>query len=338
MNKLIAFLLVYAPIFVYAQSQWGTYQIKDELTGKSTQVTAFKSKLGFTKHPESKIQVKVECQLDGDYIDGIIYTLTTFNAPQLPKVKDGENIFFRSVLQSNEETPFGWLGTEYKNQLMSYTAFYTSEALALNSLLTKGQIVKDLKVNSFADIRKILPKKIEILFADGNKFIVDFSSKEYIELVSKCYADYKKSDKFLKRKQKEAKIDKEQILEDEQKKISMQQERESQNVVYKENRQILNNEIKAKLKDSMWNIALTIEVMTHYDDRVFENIKKHEKIITAELNLILERFSEKQFKDSTFSQNIEGLFKDELNTLLEEYEDFGGIEKVKIIKTKEFYQ
>ena len=50
--------------------------------------------------------------------------------------------------------------------------------------------------------------------------------------------------------------------------------RKSKCRIYKENRLILNNEIKAKLKDSMWNIALTIEVMTHYDDRVFENIKK----------------------------------------------------------------
>lgn len=264
MNKLIAFLLVFAPAFVYAQSQWGTYQIKDELTGKSTSVTAFKSKLGFTNYPESKIQVKVECQLDGDYVDGIIYTLTTFNAPQLPKVKDGENIFFRSVLQSDEEAKFAWLGTEYKNQLMSYTAFYTSDALALNSLLTKGQIEKDLKVNSFEDIKKVLPKKIEILFADGNKFIVDFTSKEYNDLVSKCYADYKKSDKFLKRKQKEAKLDKERILEEEQKKIRKQKDIEEsvQRKIQEEKR--FAQEQKEALE---WEIEQEIDAQIRKDQR-----------------------------------------------------------------------
>ena len=326
MNKLIAFVLVFAPVFGYAQNQWGTYQIKDELTGKSTSVTAFKSKLGFTNYPESKLEIRGACELDGafPYKAGVRYTLTTINAPLLPKIPRGLGyVTFRTVLQSADLVDTTWFGTEYKNQLLSFEDFEFGEKYWLNN---------------FNQIQKRLPKKLEVMFADGNKFIIDFDSKDFNQYVSACFDSYKKTERVIKKKKEEAQLDKERIVEEEQEKIRMQEERENQNVEYEENRLILNKEIKAKLKDSKWNISLTIEVMTHYDSRVFENIKKHEKNIVAELNLILERFSEKQFKDSKFSQNIEGLFKEEMNSLLEQYEDFGGIEKVKIIKTKEFYQ
>ncbi|NBQ07215.1 MAG: hypothetical protein EBU20_11250 [Betaproteobacteria bacterium] len=53
-------------------------------------------------------------------------------------------------------------------------------------------------------------------------------------------------------------------------------------------------------------MSVQIAVMTHYDDRVFENVKKHDFAIRSAVMDVMRA----------------------INTLLEKYEDFGGIEEV----------
>ena len=88
-------------------------------------------------------------------------------------------------------------------------------------------------------------------------------------------------------------------------------------------------------KDLMTNITgskkvmvVNIALMTHYDTRVFDNVKKHEFALRSAMLDIMRQSTEAEVNKPDFRKELAVKLKDVMNSMLEEYEDFGGIEEV----------
>ena len=68
--------------------------------------------------------------------------------------------------------------------------------------------------------------------------------------------------------------------------------------------------------------------MTHYDERVFENVKKHDFALRSTILDILRQVPESEVNKPEFRVELARKIRDAMNTKLEKYEDFGGIEEV----------
>ncbi len=88
-------------------------------------------------------------------------------------------------------------------------------------------------------------------------------------------------------------------------------------------------------KDLMTNITgskkvmvVNIALMTHYDTRVFDNVKKHEFALRSAMLDIMRQTTDEETKKPDFRKELAEKLKVVMNKRLEEYEDFGGIEEV----------
>ena len=75
-------------------------------------------------------------------------------------------------------------------------------------------------------------------------------------------------------------------------------------------------------------MSVQIAVMTHYDDRVFENVKKHDFAIRSAVMDVMRLTTDADLVKPEFRKELAGKIRDSINTLLEKYEDFGGIEEI----------
>jgi len=75
-------------------------------------------------------------------------------------------------------------------------------------------------------------------------------------------------------------------------------------------------------------MVVQLAVMTHYDSRVFDNIKKHEFALRSAMLDLMRQTTEAEANKPEFRKELAVKLKDVMNSLLEEYEDFGGIEEV----------
>ena len=75
-------------------------------------------------------------------------------------------------------------------------------------------------------------------------------------------------------------------------------------------------------------MSISLAVMTHYDDRVFDNVKKHDFALRSAVLDILRQVPESEVNKPEFRIELSRKIRDAMNTLLEKYEDFGGIEEV----------
>ncbi len=75
-------------------------------------------------------------------------------------------------------------------------------------------------------------------------------------------------------------------------------------------------------------MSVQIAVMTHYDERVFENVKKHDFAIRSAVMDVMRLTTDADLVKPEFRKELAGKIRDSINTLLEKYEDFGGIEEV----------
>jgi flagellar protein FliL len=75
-------------------------------------------------------------------------------------------------------------------------------------------------------------------------------------------------------------------------------------------------------------MSVQIAVMTHYDERVFENVKKHDFAIRSAVLDVMRQTTDADLVKPEFRKEIAVKIRDSINTLLEKYEDFGGIEEV----------
>ncbi|PUE35441.1 flagellar basal body-associated protein FliL [Limnohabitans sp. Hippo4] len=75
-------------------------------------------------------------------------------------------------------------------------------------------------------------------------------------------------------------------------------------------------------------MSVQIAVMTHYDDRVFENVKKHDFAIRSAVMDVMRLTTDADLVKPEFRKELAAKIRDAINTLLEKYEDFGGIEEI----------
>ena len=75
-------------------------------------------------------------------------------------------------------------------------------------------------------------------------------------------------------------------------------------------------------------MSVQIAVMTHYDDRVFENVKKHDFALRSAVMDVMRLTTDADLVKPDFRKELAVKIRDSMNTLLEKYEDFGGIEEI----------
>jgi len=75
-------------------------------------------------------------------------------------------------------------------------------------------------------------------------------------------------------------------------------------------------------------IQVNLSIMTHYDERVFKNVKKHESAIRSAALDVMRQSTESELGAPEFRKNLATKIRDEMNAVLVKYEDFGGIEEV----------
>ena len=68
--------------------------------------------------------------------------------------------------------------------------------------------------------------------------------------------------------------------------------------------------------------------MTHYDDRVVANMEKHEFAIWSEMLDVMRKIDETRISEPNFRSDLAEQLKIAVNSVLERYEDFGGVEEV----------
>ena len=84
----------------------------------------------------------------------------------------------------------------------------------------------------------------------------------------------------------------------------------------------------SNLMSSKKVMSIQISIMTRYDDRVFENVDKHEAALRSVILDVLRQTTEADLVKPEFRKDLAIKLRDAINSLLEKLEDFGGIEEV----------
>ena len=90
----------------------------------------------------------------------------------------------------------------------------------------------------------------------------------------------------------------------------------------------IDKEFMTNLTASKKVMVVQIAVMTHYDNRVFDNVKKHEFAIRSGILDVMRQTTEAEASRPDFRSELAAKIKVVMNDLLKKYEDFGGIEDV----------
>ncbi len=90
----------------------------------------------------------------------------------------------------------------------------------------------------------------------------------------------------------------------------------------------IEREFLVNISGSKKVMSVQIAVMTHYDDRVFENVKKHDFAIRSAVMDVMRLTTDADLVKPEFRKDLAVKIRDAINTFLEKYEDFGGIEEV----------
>lgn len=84
----------------------------------------------------------------------------------------------------------------------------------------------------------------------------------------------------------------------------------------------------SNLMSSKKVMSIQISIMTRYDDRVFENVDKHEAALRSAVLDVLRQTTDADLVKPEFRKDLAIKIRDAMNSLLEKLEDFGGIEEV----------
>mgnify|MGYP000264198588 FL=1 len=84
----------------------------------------------------------------------------------------------------------------------------------------------------------------------------------------------------------------------------------------------------ANIANSRKVMQVTVAIMTHYDERVVENVEKHDFPLRFAMLAAMRKVTEAEVADEDFQVNLAAKLKIEMNAVLESLEDFGGIEAV----------
>jgi flagellar FliL protein len=75
-------------------------------------------------------------------------------------------------------------------------------------------------------------------------------------------------------------------------------------------------------------MQVRLAIMTYYDERVFNNVKKHEFALRSAILDVMRQSTEADIVKPTFRTELSEKIRLTINALLEKYEDFGGVEEV----------
>ena len=90
----------------------------------------------------------------------------------------------------------------------------------------------------------------------------------------------------------------------------------------------LKKDFLSNLMNSKKVMSIQISIMTRYDDRVFENVDKHEAALRSVVLDVLRQTTDADLVKPEFRKELAVKIRDSMNSLLEKLEDFGGIEEV----------
>ncbi len=90
----------------------------------------------------------------------------------------------------------------------------------------------------------------------------------------------------------------------------------------------LEREFLVNLAGSRKVMSVQIALMTRYDERVVENVKKHEFALRSVVMDAMRMTTEADLNKPDFRKDLAIKIRDAMNTLLEKYEDFGGVEEI----------
>lgn len=90
----------------------------------------------------------------------------------------------------------------------------------------------------------------------------------------------------------------------------------------------LKKDFLSNLMSSKKVMSIQISIMTRYDDRVFENVDKHEAALRSVVLDVLRQTTDADLVKPEFRKDLAIKIRDAMNSLLEKLEDFGGIEEV----------
>ena len=103
---------------------------------------------------------------------------------------------------------------------------------------------------------------------------------------------------------------------------------EADNQRWKFNYFALEKPLLSNIAGSRKVMQVQLTVMTHYDDRVIKNMKTHELPIRAALLDVMRQSTEADISQPDFRKMLAENLRLTINSLLEKYEGFGGIEEV----------
>ena len=84
----------------------------------------------------------------------------------------------------------------------------------------------------------------------------------------------------------------------------------------------------ANIVSSRKVMQIKVAIMTHYDDRVVSNLEKHDFAIRSEILDVIRKVDETALSRPNFRKELAEQIKVAVNSVLERYEDFGGVEEV----------
>ena len=84
----------------------------------------------------------------------------------------------------------------------------------------------------------------------------------------------------------------------------------------------------ANIVNSRKVMQIKVAIMAHYDDRVVANMEKHEFAIRSEMLDVMRKIDETRISEPNFRSDLAEQLKIAVNSVLERYEDFGGVEEV----------
>ncbi|MBM3390226.1 MAG: flagellar basal body-associated FliL family protein [Betaproteobacteria bacterium] len=90
----------------------------------------------------------------------------------------------------------------------------------------------------------------------------------------------------------------------------------------------MEKELLSNLTGTRKVMQIQIAFMTSYDERVFQNVEKHEFAVRGALLDVMRQYTEADVNRPEFRKELAEKLKDEANRVLTQYEDFGGIDAV----------
>jgi flagellar FliL protein len=103
---------------------------------------------------------------------------------------------------------------------------------------------------------------------------------------------------------------------------------EADNQRWKFNYYAMEKPLLSNIAGSRKVMQVTLTVMTHYDDRVIKNMKTHELALRAGVLDVMRQSTEADLAQPDFRKALAENVRLTINSLLEKYEGFGGIEEV----------